>query len=177
MRITRTDEYERIIDNSPIAQSFERRINAHYNDNRQSVQEYVNTLIDKAGMTEYIKQVNSELETSNKKQAAEKIKSILDIPDIKDAIDEALDNKRYLKPILLLVQLQELVKSDSRIPENLKDVIGNKDVRDYIVKKMGYKDSEDVKYELGKNNESLTNSSDKDNSNSSYFSFEKNENK
>ena len=153
MPITRTDEYERIIDNSPIADSFARRINAYpnpYAQKKMSVQEYVDTMINRAGMKDYIQMVNSELDSSNTKQAQTQpnITSVLDIQEVKTAIDSALDKKSFTSQAPLLAALQTLVKNDARIPEELKDVMGDKKLKEYLDKKLGVENQEKTQYNL-----------------------------
>lgn len=169
MPITRTDEYERIIDNSPIADSFARRINAYpnpYSQQKMSVQEYVDTLVNRAGMRDYIQMINSELNSSNKKEAQTQanITSVLDIAEIKEAIDSALDRKTFTSQTPLLAELQTLVKNDSRIPEELKDVMGDKKLREYLNSKLGVENQEKTQYNLlGQQAEEPTKSPTKEN--------------
>ena len=153
MSITRTDEYERIIDNSPIADSFARRINAYpnpYSQKKMSVQEYVDTMINRAGMKDYIQMVNSELDSSNKKQAQTQpnITSVLDIAEIKEAIDSAIDRRTFTSQTPLLAELQTLVKTDARVPEELKDVMGDKKLKEYLNSKLGNENQEKTQYNL-----------------------------
>ena len=173
MPITRTDEYERIIDNSTIADSYARRLNAYPNPyaKKQSVQEYVDTLIDKAGMTDYIKQINSELTSDQTKMAQEKITNILQLPEIKKAIDDAIRSKTFSTPTPLMVELQKFVKSDPKIPEELKNIMGDKELRKYIVDQMGFGDQEDIKYDLGTKTKDIDHSKGQG-STDKYFSFD-----
>ena len=174
MPISRTDEYERIMDTSTIADSYARRLNAYPNPYKkeQSVQEYVDTLIDKAGMTDYIKQINSELSSGQTKKATDqKITNILQIPEIKKSIDDAIENNIFSTPIPLIVELQKFVKADPKVPEELKDVMGNEELRKYIVEKMKFGDQEDVKYELGTKTKNIDSSKGQGNTDK-YYSFE-----
>lgn len=150
MPITRTDEYERLVDNSPIAEAYARRLAYPnpYSQPKMSVQEYVDLMINKAGMREYIQMVNSELDSPQKKEAGNKIKSILEIPDIKNAIDKAIDTRKYSNPTPLLASLESMVKTDSNIPEEMKNVMGNEELRKYIEDRMGIGSQEKTKYHL-----------------------------
>lgn len=158
MPIRRTDEYEYVPDNSPIAESFSRRLNAYYNGQdyqqqvtpkEKTVQEYVNTLINRAGMTEYINMVNSQLEHGNKKEA-QQLTSVLQIPKIRDAVDKALASNQFSSPYLLLAKLQEKVKTDKDVPEALKNVVGDKQLNEYLKETMGSGKQEKVDYSLTK---------------------------
>ena len=154
MRITRSDEYEYVRDDSPIAEDFARRMGYSYYNQPQkitSIQEYVNSMINRAGAADYIKMINSMLEPEQTKTADTQTQSLIDIQKIKDAIDDAIDVKGFTDRISILIELQKRVKVDDEIPENLKNVIGDKKLNDYIDSKLNMKElkqSDKVKYDF-----------------------------
>jgi len=164
MPISRTNEYEYVPpDNSFIGENYAKKLNAYYNGNqasvnKMSVQEYVNTLIDKAGMSEYIKMVNSQLETNQTKEAADisnilqefvSKSPILQNQEIKSKIDSAINNHRFTNPISLVSELQGWVDKDKTVSDDIKNVLGDENLRKYVATRMGKTGDEKIDYELG----------------------------
>jgi hypothetical protein len=180
MGIHRTNEFGYVKENDLLAESYERRISAYNNpqeryiNGKLGVQRIVNEYIEQTGLAEYIKKVNSEIESGCVKQAQvnpefDGITSLLDIPYIKEAVDKAIDRKQYAEYISLLNDLANIVKYDDDIPPALKNVLGDKKLNDYVKEKMPVQKK--LEYDLSPVKTDLDGMSQHDNSAGSYFGF------
>jgi len=119
-------------------EDFSKLITSRFSDPKVGIKEYLNSFRERAGLKDYLKQINAELENQeeNIKTAQNEINSILDIPDIKSSIDSVLAKGEFNRTIDLLNKLQEAVKYDDRIPEDLKGVTQDAELVNYIKSKI-----------------------------------------
>jgi hypothetical protein len=99
-------------------------IKGRFGDQKTAVEKTVNDLAKRTGLMEYIKKVNAALEASPD--------SLLDIPEIKEAIDSVLITEKDRSYIDICNKLQKLVDVDDRIPEGLKSVFNDKKLIEYV---------------------------------------------
>ena len=139
MRFSRYYEKEEIRDNSDIASSFDKYLNESLASNKlNTVEGMVEDLAKRTGLTQYINLINAEL---NNKIAEDKNNdgiqdSLLDIKEVKDAVDEAIQMKHYNSSVNLLKKLEEQVKFNANVPEYLKNVFSDKRLKEYIESKI-----------------------------------------
>lgn len=185
----RTDEYETIIDNSTIAESFAKRLMAYPNNNgsyntkavgyfnKNSVQEVVNELTQRTGLSEYVNIVNSKLKENDRIKSAQQqqvaqeqqqYNSLIDIPYIKEEIDKAIQSKSYPNYILLLNDLKLKVKTDHEIPEQLKNVMGDDKLLDYLKQHMPIY-SEKTDYSLSNDQDTMDSEQTSNNNDAAWF--------
>ena len=174
MAISRTDEYERVIDNSTIADTYAIRLNAYNSGNnsinnsyssinkKMSVEEYVSTLINRAGMSEYIKMVNSQVDTSRTKKAG-KASSLLEIPKIKESVDTAINSGNVKTTFALLANIEGQIRFDDQIPAELKNVMGDTKLKNYISERINKNDKDFRHYDFS-GNKPIDNPTDRNNS-------------
>lgn len=132
MRFSRYYEKEEIRDNSDIASSFNKYLNEFSaSDKLNTVEGIVEDLAKRTGLTQYINLINAEL---NNKIAEDKNlqDSLLDIKEVKDAVDEAIQMNHYNSSVNLLKKLEEQIKFNSNVPEHLKNVFSDKKLKEYI---------------------------------------------
>ena len=147
-------------------------IASRFYDPKIAVEEYLDSFRERTGIKDYLKEINAELENGgNEKTAKYSPDSLVDIPEIKESIDEALNKKQFERAVDFLNKLQDAVANDIRVPEDLKGVTMDAKLVDYIRSRIGNSDEEDVDYS---NSLSETEVSDfnKDQKNMSYFDFD-----
>jgi len=143
MRFSRYYEKEEIRDNSDIASSFNKYLNeSSASDKLNTVEGIVEDLAKRTGLTQYINLINAEL---NNKIAEDKNSqdSLLDIKEVKDAVDEAIQMKHYNSSVNLLKKLEEQIKFNSNVPEHLKNVFSDKKLKEYIENEINQNKKED----------------------------------
>lgn len=139
MRFSRYYESENINDRSDIASSFDEYLNKSlaYNNhsNLNTVEGMLEDLSKRTGLNQYITQINAEIEKSkfaeDKNNDGEQ-DSLLDIKEVKEAIDEALSSNRYSSSVDLLKKLEDQIKFNKNIPDYLKSVFSDKKLKEYI---------------------------------------------
>jgi DNA-binding phage protein len=138
MKFSRYDQNEVIKDDSNIAFYFDKYLNeslAYNNSNLNTVEGMIEDLAKRTGLKQYINLINAEIE--NNKIAEDKNldgqqDSLLDIKEVKTAIDEALTSGEYSSSVNLLKKLEEQIKFNKNIPEYLKNVFSDKKLKDYV---------------------------------------------
>jgi hypothetical protein len=120
MPIYRSDDFGY---NSSIAYDLNRMLNEKPN----TVEGMVKDLAKRTGLEDYIKIVNAQLEEP-------KINSLLDIAEVKEAVDKAIQGKFYSNTVNLLKKLEEQIKHNTKIPEYLKNVFSDNKLKDYVEK-------------------------------------------
>lgn len=136
MKINRYHEYEVIRDNSELASSVEKYLSqVAYPNTANTVEAKIEELAHRTGLKQYINQINAELD--NAKTAEDKNNdgqqdSLIDIAEVKEAIDEAINMKHYNSTIDLLKRLEQEIKFNNTIPDYLKNVFSDKRLKEYV---------------------------------------------
>jgi len=148
MKLTRLDYFENSENN--IEANYEKNLQTintgdisglianRFSDPKVGVEEYLESFRERAGLKDYIKQVNAELEMQEEsvKVAQQAINSILDVPEIKEAIDAILASGEFERTVDILNKLEEAVKYDDRVPEDLKGITQDAELIEYISSKL-----------------------------------------
>lgn len=145
--------------------SIQELIFSRFNDPKTSVENYLDSFKERTGIKKYLNEVNEEL---NKQ--ANSPDSLLDIPEIKESIDLALNSNQFDRTVDFLNKLQDVVSNDSRIPEDLKGVTMDAKLIDYIKSKIYDKESE-INYSDSLKMQDVSNLNS-DQKNMSYFDFD-----
>lgn len=138
MKFSRYYENEPVRDSSTIASYLDQYLKESYdNSTLNTVEGMIEDLAKRTGLKQYIKLINAEIE--NNKVAEDRNNdgekdSLLDIADVKNAIDTVLNSGEYSSSVNLLKKLEEQIKFNKNIPEYLKNVFSDKKLKDYVEK-------------------------------------------
>jgi hypothetical protein len=137
-------------------------------NSKTAFQEMVDSLASRAGLKQYIELINSEVRGIESKGQEKRPESLLDIESVKSEVDKALENKKFDSYINLLNELSKQVKNNDLVPDYLKNVMGDKKLKDYVIEKMPSKSKRDNELHLDSKKDG---SESIDDSGKPYFNF------
>ncbi len=141
-------------------------------NSKTAFQDMVDNLARRAGLKQYIQLINDEVNgIQSTAKDSERLESLLEIQEVKDEIDKALENNKFDSYVNLLNELSKEIKGNDKIPEYLKNVFGDKKLKEYVSKHILAKDKEKEDYSIKLNPKKNTIEST-DDKNKPYFSFD-----
>jgi len=194
MKITRTDEVELIREKSStaneIAESYMDKLATMQDDvyegisaeqymrarsilsSKTAFQDMVDSLATRAGLKHYIDTINAEARGIEATAVEQRLESLLDIESVKHEIDKALENKKFDSYVNLLNELDKEIQHNDDIPDYLKNVMGDKKLKTYVMEKIPSKNKSDNTLKL----DSKQNTVDSfDDTSKPYFNFNSND--